>query len=453
MLSWSPTTKRYHGGYQIIAVPTSTSANGDDHHHHQRDDVDNQDGPLNRRWENIVDFTTFVHDRLSQTQPQLVEKVIIDQVTRLVDQGNDDDPPLGDCFLVGTLFIGSTGESTNKNDDDDDEDLLTLFGNVSNWLDPSAEVWVTCSESIPLPPPYGWKLQDFVFQLESTTTDDICLCLRNNGLAVIQTTTTPGEEESDDNNNNLTCKEIQKRFQDYVTLLEDTVKENHQHIILGQSAFGFKEYTHRGIQRFEVLFDPSSDLYTSIRTSFEHQWKCTVCQYLKVESIEKLRLNISCVYSRPGSPNQDWHTDGDHYIDQQHRRISVPTATGVHNDNADDSCHHEAYAVCIFVPLIPLTETTGYTRFWPKSHRYPNLLGLARAADGCLQATVDTVGLHPGDFVMYDYTTWHRGMANQSTTGTERPILQFLYSLSWYKERKNYGTQSVFDKYPIDEER
>jgi Phytanoyl-CoA dioxygenase (PhyH) len=213
----------------------------------------------------------------------------------------------------------------------------------------------------------------------------------------------------------------------HIELLETTVRQNHPQIQLGESAFGFQEYTHRGIQRFEVLLDPTSSLYQLVCDGLEHQWMDMVCRYLNRDR-SQLRRNVSCVYSRPGATDQDWHTDGDHY----------PAPNGRDGDDDDDT----PYALCVFVPLIALTAETGFTRFWPKSHRYPNLLGLARAADA-LQATVDGVNLHPGDFILYDYTTWHKGVGN--TSCMERPVLQFLYSADWYVERKNYGTKSVFD--------
>jgi hypothetical protein len=230
------------------------------------------------------------------------------------------------------------------------------------------------------------------------------------------------DEESTAKSNNVPSavyQDVKDRLGAHISILEETVRTNHPHIQLGESAFGFREYTHRGIERFEVLFDPSSALYQILSEGLEHQWIDMVCRYLNRERC-RLRLNISCVYSRPGATDQDWHTDGDHLAQ-------------------DDD---QPYALCIFVPLIPLTRETGFTRFWPKSHHYPNLLGLARAADA-LQATVDGVDLQVGDFILYDYTTWHMGVGN--TSPLERPVLQFLYSADWYEERKNYGTKSVFD--------
>jgi hypothetical protein len=44
---------------------------------------------------------------------------------------------------------------------------------------------------------------------------------------------------------------------------------------------------------------------------------------------------------------------------------------------------------------------------------------------------------------VYDYRLMHRGIGNESKD-TRRPILQFMYAVDGYKERKNYGQKSVF---------
>jgi hypothetical protein len=386
---------------------------------------------------------------------------VIHEVTQLVDED------LGDCFVVGLAF---GDDNTGDDEEEDTSNVATakdsselvmeaLFGSYHK-----AEIWVTSAGAIPLAPPYGWKMK--TFQCEQGNHDSICNRLRTYGLAIIANTKNADEEtlhtsdnqqklriptytDTPDNNEQQAQSHHEDseassaifvrattQLQEHVALLERTVRENHPHIRLGESAFGFQEYTHRGPGRFEVLFEQTSSLYTLLRDELEARWIESVCQYLQQPDRSRLRLNISCVYSRPGATDQDWHTDGDHYNSGHGTTSSV-------GDRHHHS-HHLPYAVCIFAPLIPLTPETGYTRFWPKSHLYPNLLGLARAADACLQATIDGVHLQSGDFVMYDYTTWHKGIGN-TTNDTERPIIQFLYSCDWYKEKKNYGTRSVFD--------
>ena len=62
------------------------------------------------------------------------------------------------------------------------------------------------------------------------------------------------------------------------------------------------------------------------------------------------------------------------------------------------------------------------------------LYGLHTHRDGIVKA---------GGAVAYDYRTMHRGMANVSASAT-RPVLQFLYAKSNYRETKNYGAESLF---------
>lgn len=346
-------------------------------------------------------------------------RIQIRAVTQMVD-GED----MGECFLVQLVTIQDE-DGTNDDDDDwglDDDPTSVVPNNewVLKRLFPNcgAEIWVEGQQGgIPLAPPYGWKKDTFCCREDDSS---IQHALQTYGLAFVlqnSKTSCPAEKVRD------VCRDAKAQLRTHIATLEDAVKENHPHIRLGESAFGFADFTHRGPERFEALLDPDSSLYGMLRKGLEHQWIDSVSRYLQLEP-DHIRLNISCVYSRPGATDQDWHTDGDHY--DWHSSTTKP------------------YAVCIFCPLIPLTAETGYTRFWPQSHRYPNLLGLARAADA-LQATIDGVNLEPGDYILYDYTTWHKGMGN-STQNMERPVLQFLYSANWYKERKNYGTKSVFDK-------
>jgi len=396
----------------------------------------------------LEDFRFALNTRLEENQGRL-KGINIHEVTQLIDgaeeeeeeeeEDGDDESNMGDCFVV-ELCYGQIPNNVDESDDEDDhlpalsgtELIETLFPETRR-----GEVWVEGQGSIPLAPPYGWRQETFRCP-DSSDIDHIQQTLKTYGVAFI-TSGHVGVVPPDDDKNGIypfeenglvsVCQRIHTMLSEHVTMLEDTVRQHHPHIVLGESAFGFQEYTHRGIQRFEVLFDPNSSFYQLACDTFESLWMDFVCRYLNSPR-NNLRLNISCVYSRPGATDQDWHTDGDH---QQHPCMGI-------QEQEDDT--NTPYALCIFVPLIRLTRETGFTRFWPKSHHYPNLLGLARAADA-LQATVDGVNLHPGDFIIYDYTTWHKGVGN--TSDLERPVLQFLYSADWYIERKNYGTKSVFD--------
>jgi ectoine hydroxylase-related dioxygenase (phytanoyl-CoA dioxygenase family) len=94
----------------------------------------------------------------------------------------------------------------------------------------------------------------------------------------------------------------------------------------------------------------------------------------------------------------------------------------------------------VFVPLIDLTRETGCTRFWVGSHVADGLIGFGGAA-GVLRGEVDAI-VRAGACVAYDYRTMHRGLGNVS--GAVRPVVQFLYARSTYRETKNYGVESLF---------
>ena len=382
----------------------------------------------NQARRSLEDFAGELNARLAASK--IGHELKVHELTQLVEEGEEDEDGssssgMGDCFVVELV------SHEERDPGDDDTPTLTVPPYWSDMIleelfrDTAAEVWVEGQGSLPLAPPYGWTPTTFRCD-SSLAADTVQHTLQTYGLAfVVGNDSHSGEKDPHHHDVSRVYQDLQTRLRAHIHMLEDTVRQHHPHIRLGESAFGFQEYTHRGIERFEVLFDPTSSLYQLACEGLEHQWIDMVCRYLKRDRAG-LRRNISCVYSRPGATDQDWHTDGDH-LGPNHN-----------NDEEEET----PYALCVFVPLIALTTDTGFTRFWPKSHRYPHLLGLARAADA-LQATIDGVNLQPGDFILYDYTTWHKGVGN--TSDRERPVLQFLYSADWYVERKNYGTTSVFD--------
>ena len=134
------------------------------------------------------------------------------------------------------------------------------------------------------------------------------------------------------------------------------------------------------------------------------------------------------MYSKPGAPAQDWHCDGRHLAGEARADFTGLGAS-------------PPYAVCVFCPLIDLDATVGFTQFWAGSHVADGLIGFGAAAE-VLRGCVDGIA-NKGGFVAYDYRTMHRGMGNRSGD-TTRPVLQFLYARSNYRETKNYGVRSVF---------
>eukprot|EP00658_Telonema_sp_P-2_P056807 TRINITY_DN4525_c0_g1_i4.p1 TRINITY_DN4525_c0_g1~~TRINITY_DN4525_c0_g1_i4.p1 ORF type:complete len:402 (+),score=58.37 TRINITY_DN4525_c0_g1_i4:210-1415(+) len=136
------------------------------------------------------------------------------------------------------------------------------------------------------------------------------------------------------------------------------------------------------------------------------------------------------VTSLPGCGEQYWHSDGQHQGEVAGwEAIQAPseTAAGPH-------------AICVFLPLVDLTHTNGYTEFWAGTHHFDGLLAKkgVQSLPGGTHAVCEM-----GDALMYDFRTVHRGMPNRSST--ERPIMYALFGHEAWVERRNWGPSSVFD--------
>ena len=224
--------------------------------------------------------------------------------------------------------------------------------------------------------------------------------------------------------------ELRSIAQAHICSAEEAVSRKRPDLRLGVDLFAFKEMSSRGGQRFDLLF-PDTDAFGAIyRLAAAAPWRPIIEQMLGAD----VQCEVSVVYSRPGADVQEWHTDGAHL-----GRTSAWDSDVASSSSQGSSL---AYALCVFVPLIDLDRVVGFTQFWPGTHMRSGLIGLGCAAPllGCV---VD--GLLPaGGCVVYDYRLMHRGMPNRSAT-THRPLLQFFYHVPSYVERKNYGTESLFE--------
>jgi hypothetical protein len=95
--------------------------------------------------------------------------------------------------------------------------------------------------------------------------------------------------------------------------------------------------------------------------------------------------------------------------------------------------HHTLppFAMQIIIPLVPLNQFTGTTRFYKGSHRVTT-----DEAPG-LGAQDPVVPL--GSCLLNDYRCAHRGLGNQSEE--VRPILTLIFNRRWFRDFKNYGQQ------------
>jgi len=217
---------------------------------------------------------------------------------------------------------------------------------------------------------------------------------------------------------------IRESVREFIRDVEDRFATAHKHVAYGSDAFAFKEIGSRGCERFDALVDLSSDRWSHLRTlaHTDAPW----LPYINGLLSGGWNVNVSVVYSRPGAKVQEWHADG------RHLDVECSPATG--------EGQAMPYGVCVFMPLIDLDQTTGFTQFFLKSHKTSQLIGFGEAAS-MLNCAFDGI-LKAGQSVLYDYRLLHRGMANASSA--DRPVLQFLYTVPAYRETKNYGSESIW---------
>lgn len=232
---------------------------------------------------------------------------------------------------------------------------------------------------------------------------------------------------------------IRQIVHDAISTTEFTLQQHHPNLQLGQDDILFQEIASRNVQRFDLrLQQPAA-------VDFVHDYLLSerknnnVSQFLQETlqcTADEFDFDISVVYSKPGACAQNWHADGGH--------ATGARDAGWRNDFTQTLA--APYAICLFVPLIDLNSRTGYTQFWPGSHRHRDLVGFGPIA-ALTGATVgDDAQQHgrAGDGIWYDYRLLHRGMPN-TTANTLRPILQVVFKRKWHKERNNYGTISMMD--------
>jgi hypothetical protein len=282
------------------------------------------------------------------------------------------------------------------------------------------EAWVTCPCRLPLVEVDAETL-DASLRLGNGGIDafDIkraCATLREEGVCVISTAIPRAQAE-----------ELRVTTKSLIQCADAALDA--KGIDVGTQSFTFADISSRGNFRFDLKFDTgcddSSASCEAVRTLLETgPWVPLVLEMLGA-TVDEVVRRADLIYSRPGSPHQEWHSDGPHY-----------------GPGADEmgQGHAPSYAVCVFVPLIDLTQATGYTAFWPGSHKYPDLLGFGPCAP-LLHSDWHGM-LNAGDAVLYDYRCVHRGMANVSSD-TERPLIQFLYHLHKHTEAKNFFGESL----------
>ena len=89
------------------------------------------------------------------------------------------------------------------------------------------------------------------------------------------------------------------------------------------------------------------------------------------------------------------------------------------------------FAAQIIIPLVPLDEYTGTTRFYKGTHRRPTDDAEAMGAQDPLVPL--------GSCILNDYRCAHRGLGNRSDR--VRPILTLIFNRPWFRDYRNYAQQ------------
>ena len=134
--------------------------------------------------------------------------------------------------------------------------------------------------------------------------------------------------------------------------------------------------------------------------------------------------SFGAVIALPGAKPQHIHRDRPPLFDNKYVDARLPSL-----------------AVTAVVPLVDLTEATGSTRVWKKSHR------LARFPE---HKVVDsfTPLMPTGSCYLMDYQLVHGGTANNSQI--VRPILYLTYYRSWFREIVNLEKQKRIEISPFE---
>jgi tetratricopeptide (TPR) repeat protein len=99
----------------------------------------------------------------------------------------------------------------------------------------------------------------------------------------------------------------------------------------------------------------------------------------------------------------------------------------------DTQWHHTlpSFAIQIIIPLVPMNELTGTTRFYKGSHRVPT--------DDVPELGSQDPVVPLGSCLLNDYRCAHQGLGNQSEE--VRPILTLIFNRRWFRDFKNYAQQ------------
>ncbi len=290
----------------------------------------------------------------------------------------------------------------------------------------ACEVWASAPAPLPLLKIGGQSLQ------KSTFASEFC----EKGLCRLPNVLISGDETD-----TTTLSRIRSMVDGAITKAEEAIATNHPNTQVGEDAFWFREIASRSKHRFDLLIGNDTDLYQLVWNQVlgNDSEIPSLLQTLFHDDHTEWEMDLSVVYSKPGANHQGWHADGGH--------IEGDSDTSWDESSSRQTVVAAPYAICLFVPLIDLDHTVGYTQFWPGTHKYKELVGFGPFAE-VAKATWDGK-VRAGEAIAYDYRLLHRGMPNYSNTKSKayhpyRAVLQLLCRKHWYKEKNNYGKASIY---------
>lgn len=223
--------------------------------------------------------------------------------------------------------------------------------------------------------------------------------------------------------------DLRKLVDDAINQVEDSLAIHRPNINIGQDNFIFREIASRNLERFDLRVNDQETCAFVTEFIMNHP-EVKKILYNNLGSESEIDFDISVVYSKPGACTQGWHADGDHQ--------KGGSDAGWSTDGWKKQS--QAYAFCLFIPLINLNDEVGFTQFWPKSHYSRQLAGFGPVAQLC-HSTFDGK-CSAGDAIWYDYRLMHRGMPNCSVN-TIRPVLQIVFKKKWYIEKSNFSEEPI----------
>ncbi len=202
---------------------------------------------------------------------------------------------------------------------------------------------------------------------------------------------------------------------------------------------GYREIVEKDKGRFDLNLDHIDDFQggnpdTCFISEVRRHAEAKIRPLLVEMFGDKYALNgKGVVVSFPGTAPQEWHVDSSHLFTAQ--QLGTP-----------DVCRPlvtiPSHFVTVFVPLYRARPELGPTEFLTGSAPYTYILQNSEVQDQYPPSAVvekirpltrpATMRCNPGDVIVMDGRTLHRGLANLSTE--VRPLCYFSFCPPWYRE-------------------